>query len=44
MTTTCLECDAVVDLEVGEEYCPECGAYLTDRDPYEEDYFNLEEE
>lgn len=35
----CFDCGEDVVLEPGEEFCPECGAYLTERDPYEEDYF-----
>lgn len=42
MNTTCLECGEVADLEVGEEFCPECGAYLTERDPYDEEFMSWE--
>lgn len=31
-TTYCSDCDSLVSLETGEEYCPECGAYLFDAD------------
>ena len=32
----CEDCESHVSLEQGEEYCPECGAYLTERDPYQD--------